>query len=315
MTSPLLLPGLDGRNPLGFLAALGTLALAYRAYPEQTVRLSWCKDSGGWRPQLHFRHRETADGFLDKLSTAQLLSRVSPAFDLGDDLDLPLAQFRQAALVALDGGSAGDRTCLDFFSAFGSEAVEAKSNGKTTGTISDTAFRTMSGAGHQHFLKTTRTLCADTTVEHIKKALFARWTYDDPAKNHTMRWDPADDVRYALRWTNPSDDKDRADRGSVWGANRLAIESLVLFPTVPRGSRLVTTGFTEFPRPDTAFTWPMWAAPVGIDVVRSLLALEELRFRSPNQSVLERRGVVAVFRSTRFTQGKFRNFGVAAAVV
>ncbi|MFN7779681.1 MAG: hypothetical protein ACK5RK_12540 [Betaproteobacteria bacterium] len=315
MTSPLLLPGLDGRNPLGFLAALGTVALASRAYAEQTVRLSWCKDSGGWRPQLHFHHCETADGLLDKLSTAQLLSRVSPAFDLGDDLDLPLALFRQAALAALLGGSAGDRTYLDFLSAFGSEAVEAKSNGKATGTISDTAFRTMSGAGHQHFLKTMRTLCADTTVEHVKNTLFARWTYGDPSKNHTMRWDPADDVRYALRWANPSDDKDRADRGSMWGANHLAVEALVLFPTVPRGSRLATTGIVEAPPTGTTFTWPIWEAPVGIDVVRSLLALDELRSSSPDRTVLERRGVVAVFRSTRFTQGKFRNFGLAAAVV
>ena len=37
----LLLTGLDGANPLAFLAALGTLRGLTLAWPERRVRLSW----------------------------------------------------------------------------------------------------------------------------------------------------------------------------------------------------------------------------------------------------------------------------------
>lgn len=46
-----LLTGLDGANPLGFLAALGTLA-ALRAAGEESARLSWIQRTS-WVPALH----------------------------------------------------------------------------------------------------------------------------------------------------------------------------------------------------------------------------------------------------------------------
>ncbi len=45
----LLLAGLDGRNPLAFLAALGTLRSLTSTWPARQVRMSW-QSLGGWRP-------------------------------------------------------------------------------------------------------------------------------------------------------------------------------------------------------------------------------------------------------------------------
>jgi hypothetical protein len=51
--SGLLLPGLNGANPLGFLAALGTLQILSGADPRRKVALSWREYRLGLRPAVH----------------------------------------------------------------------------------------------------------------------------------------------------------------------------------------------------------------------------------------------------------------------
>jgi len=229
------------------------------------------------------------------------------AFSLADDLTVSCSIYKAAATKAAHADT-GDRRYADFLAAFGSEAVESEANGKKSGEIADTAFRTMSGAGHQHFLGFMRALAADTQVEHLKKALLTPWQYDDPVENHTMRWDPMDDVRYALRWRNPSGDPERKRNGAVWGANRLAIEALPLFPTAPVKGRLETTGFTQRKGYGVAWTWPIWTAPIGMDALLSLMALSELQKDEPDRRALASMGIAEVYRCQRITQGKYRNF-------
>lgn len=194
-------------------------------------------------------------------------------------------------------------TC-DFIAAFGCDALaDAKNRG-----ILDTALRTMSGAGHQHFLGFMRTLMISTSVEHLRSCLFDKWNYNDPGPS--MRWDPMDDRRYALRWKEPSGDPIR----TVRGANCLAIIGLTLLPTQPVGDALETTGFTQIPRKGTFWTWPIWGNPASVDVARSLLALRELQEKTPPRHRLSALGVIEVFRSQRITQGKYRNFTTAVPV-
>jgi hypothetical protein len=174
--------------------------------------------------------------------------------------------------------------------------------------IEDTALRTVSGAGHQHFLGIMRNVIAITTVDHLRRALFAPWDYADPMPNSTLRWDPVDDARHALQWRNPSGDPARKVGGTMLGATRLAIEGLPLFQTMPSGTRLQTTGFTGTGRRNTFFTWPLWEGEIGVDSCRSLLALAALQGEVPDAAMLRKRGVLAVFRSQRITEGKYRNF-------
>jgi len=302
------LDGIDGANPLGFLAAIGTLAALSRAPDGEAPRLAWEARSGAWRPIIHVNDVTERRVVIDRLAKVLTQEERNPAFSIGDDLNLACDSFRAAALEAQTAADPGDRRFADFIAAFASDVIEAVVNGKPNGSIADTAFRTMSGAGHQHFLGAMRTFVRDTTADHLEKALFDQWAYDDPAEKHTMRWDPIDDVRYALRWRNPSGDPERKSGGSVWGANRLAVEALPLFPTAPGQKGLSTTGFTERPRRGTFWTWPIWTALVGIDVVRSLLALKELQDSKPSRDRLIPRSIVEVYRSQRITQGKYRNF-------
>jgi len=305
------LDGIDGGNPLGFLAALGTLATASSCLPGDSPRLTWSSRKGAWRPLLALRTLRTREDLLDALHRDLSAAEDRRAFSIADNLSLACEAFRQNALQARDQADANNRSDADFISAFGSDAVEATSNGKPNGKIADTAFRTMSGAGHQHFLGTMRTLARDTTIAHLAKALFQEWRYDDPLEKHTMRWDPHDDVRRALRWHNPSGDPERRRNGSMWGANRLAIEALTLLPTAPVRDRLRTTGFREIPRQGARWTWPIWTTPLGLDSVRSLLALSELQEEPPDRERLLMRGIAEIYRTRRITQDKYRNLVVA----
>jgi len=205
-----------------------------------------------------------------------------------------------------------DRRWADFAAAFACECTTTRDSKKQQ-IVQDTDLRTMNGAGHQDFLAVARNIVSKTTPNHLGKVLFHQWRCDDPVEKQTMRWDPIDDVRYALRWRDPSGDPARKKQGSMLGANRLAIEGLPLLPTMPVGSMLRTMGFTGQGSRDTFWTWPIWEMLLSLDVVRSLPALHELQLSDPPRHMLKSIGVVEIYRLRRLTIGKFRNFSPAAS--
>jgi hypothetical protein len=228
--------------------------------------------------------------------------------DLGQNTTVPRDVFRRIAALAVAKASYNVRTSTDFYSAFGSDALVSENDGIT---IQDTALRTMAGAGHQHFLETMRNVITACESAHLQKTLFQTWQYDDPTQTLSLRFDPLDDNRYALRWRNPSGDPDRKNNGSMLGANRLAIEAIPFFTTVPGERFLQTVGFIGHRSRDTFFSWPVWTTPIGINAIRSLLSLQEIQVRTEAESLISR-GVPVVFRSQRITVGKVRNFTPAS---
>jgi len=303
-TTALPLLGLDGANPLAFLAALGTLRTATRAFEDYRVTMTWTVQRGAYRPTLQLTPPADQEHFVDRLH--QELRRMSghPAFAFDNDLNVKPEIFaeniHQAVALA---HKAADRDWADFAAAFGCETLKDDS-----GTIQDTALRTMSGAGHQHFLTFVRTLVDQTSTEHIDRALFRLWDYAD--QGPTLRWDPADDRRYAWRWANPSGDPGTTMRA----ANRLAIEALPLLPTMPRANQLETTGFTGTNSRNTYLRWPIWNVNLPPNVFQTLLALPDLHEPALPRDRLQARGIVEVFQSQRITVGNFRNFTPARAM-
>lgn len=305
--------GLDGSNPLAFLAAVGTLRTLTLATNGETVRMRWVIEAGAWRPELRSRRPLTQDYLLDLFEKQLARLKDHPALARWDNLIVPPDEYRTYAIEARQPASADERTWADLAAAFACE-VTTSTDGKKHPVVQDTAFRTMSGAGWQHFLGNMRNIVATTTRAHLAKALFDAWTYEDPLVNSTLRWDPADDIRHALQWRDPSGDPARKTGGTVLGANRLGVEALPLFPSAPVGARLVTTGFTGAGARDTFWSWPIWSGPVTMDVCRTLLALDEIVATVPDARRLRARGIVAVYRSQRITEGKYRNFTPARAV-
>jgi hypothetical protein len=307
-----MLSGLDGSIPLAFLAALGSLRTLSLARPDLEARLGWRVQSGSWCPFLTTAAPLSEDGLVEVLGTELERLGESPALQIGDDLNLTRRDFRRFCERARDSADGRDRSVPDYAAAFGSDGVVEA--GSTEGNIQDTALRTMRGAGHQHFLKFMRGILGAVSPAYLAKTLFSVWQYDDPVENLTLRWDPIDDVRYALRWRNPSGDPARRHRGSMLGANALAIAGLPLLPTAPVGSRLSTTGFRGSGSRNTHWTWPIWEPAIPLDVARSLVALKDLQSESPDRERLGPMGIREVYRSQRLTIGKARNFSPARAV-
>jgi hypothetical protein len=294
----LTLTGLDGANPLGFLATLGAFRVLNEASP---ARMYWRQDGGRWTPVL------STENWPSVLSLARILRRRkdSPPLTMANNPQMPLDKFREAVLAAREQWFTGATQNLELIAALGDSAVPDRYKPTIN---ADTAWRTMSGSGHQHFLKFINEICRITSLRQLQEALFGPWRYADIG--YSMRWDPADDRRYALRWKDPSEDKVT----NVRGANRLTIEALPLFPVMPTARTLETTGFRGSRSTDTFFTWPIWTVPITLDVCRSLLALAELQRDHPDTATLALIGVHAVFRSQRITVGKFRNFTPARQI-
>ncbi len=276
------LTGLDGSNLLAYLAALGTLRVLSSGDAE--ARMEWV-ESATWTPVLWHSAADSSEAVLDLLGPLVCgAETVNPAWKIGDDLNLSCEKFGEELRKA-DGSS------MEFLAAFGSDVYGA---GPKKEVMSDTAFRTMSGAGHQHFLRFMRELATGVDRGHLRRTLFAAWDYADGRPS--LRWDPADYRPHALRAVDPSTDPVRTMRG----ANRLAIEALPLFPCMPVGRRIRTVGFRE-----AEVMWPIWTDRLELGSVASLLASRVEALRP---------GVAQVYRSSRFTEGKYRNFSPSKAM-
>ena len=299
-SNELTLLGLQGSSLLGFLASLGAFRTLTILPEWSDVRMRWVPGGGSYYPVVRLPSPATPEVIVEKLHAALRGLADHYVITVEKDLKIPRCVFRKlAAKAAEDFLTHTDPMAASMVAAFGCDAV-----GNEDGTIEDTSFRTMSGAGHQHFLEFMNVLAKETTAEQLREALFGPWRYRDASP--TMRWDAEDDRRYALRWDEPSKDPVR----TVRGANLLAIAALPLLPVVPISrSTVSTTGFNGRGSRDTFFTWPIWNGWLALDPVRSLLGIKELQVRTQLlTSRLEMYGVIAAYRSQRITLGKYRNF-------
>jgi hypothetical protein len=298
------LRGLEGGNLLGFLAALGVL----RKLAEQTsapeVQLSWVW-SGRWTPVVTNPQIKSGDELVACLTPLVCGdATINPVWTIGDNLTLSLEQFRDHLMIHAVAAGPAARSPADFLAGFGSDAY---GSGPKKEQMTDTEFRTMSGAGHQNFLGFMRELATVTSVDQLRRALLKPWDYADDRPS--LRWDPADYRPHALRADDPSTDPIKTMRG----ANRLAIEAIPFFPTMPEGRRRIATAGFDDRAGVSEITWPVWSDPLGCDSVRSLLCSAELQ--EADRWVMNRRGVLQVFRARRFTEGKYRNFTPARALL
>ena len=180
----------------------------------------------------------------------------------------------------------------------------------------------LSGGGHQHFLERLGRLARQSVptagskaenpgslseTECLAEALFRPWQRRDP-KTSSFRWDPEEDVRYALQAGDPSDDK----TGAQYGANRLAALGLAALTLVPeqQGSRVrprIVGG--SFDSSGFSFSWPIWSHSATLSAIRALLAHPDLR----NPQFLQHLGVCQVMTARRIQVNDLKNFTRAAA--
>jgi hypothetical protein len=311
---PVQLAGLDGRNLLAFLSALGVQVAIERKAPG--VRLSW--DPCTFRPTIFL---PAGDGAIAAQPPQDLENRVVTVLTCAlkelangaerfpwDDIKVGTngsrprsrSEFRERALVPAANAARREparRGWADFAAGLASDGAGSDKE------LEYTALCVITGDSHQHFLGFMRDLRDQITAEHLKSAVFAPWRYRE--KGRSFRWDPTEDRRYALRASDPAKGRDK-EIPAMWGANRLAFEALGCLPCFPRGRRVRTTAFAE----ERVIRWPLWTPRIDLCTVRSLLAHPAVVRR--NGLTLGPMGVFAIASSRRSSVGRKRTFGPAS---
>lgn len=293
------LTGLDGTNPLAFLAALGVLEAAGDG--TSTVRLRW-QYEGSWRPVLASAYTDI-DALIERLDTDRHECMEDPALALEYDgkRDLkPLPDRFRQLLIQLSGDATPlKRRSVDWVSAFATDvAVDNKGNTKPTALHFT--------AGQQQFLQMAAELVKNITKDDFREALCGPWKYERQLP--VMGWDATSSRDYALRATDPSTDKKLGVPGADW----LAIRGLTYLPTVPRGTRVMTAGCIGGWK-DGRLRWPLWTVPLNASVIRSVLC-HNLETMTKHERAARGIGVVLSSGIKRSDQGGYGSFEPATVI-
>jgi len=309
------LDGLEPDNLLAFLALLGLLRALEAADRELYPRAAWDLDAPPLRPRLFLAKAATTDEVAEL--AAKGVEQLAQAHDFGSRKDLNYAREDARKLLTQE-ARASSRDCrerIDLLAALMSDG--AVKNDKVE-PIDPTPLCLMFGQGHQHFLERIAAVprepappprgkgkkaVALSAAQCLAEALFAPWHRQDPTPS--FRWDPAEDVRYALMAGDPTDNAYKG--GTQHGANRLAavgLAALTVVPEVRAGrARPAIIGGTSG-RDGFSFAIPIWRDPATLAAVRALLSHPDLR----EPEGLSHLGVDHVLVAERISVGKFMNF-------
>lgn len=303
--SELLLPGLDGTNPLGFLAALGAFRILSQSRPYGRASMKWTPRGGTWIPCLCDTSLSVAE-FLDVLVTGLHKSiDEHPVRQLEETSEESSDMRRQEILEQIHLCSSNRRCECEWISALSSDIVPP-----------DATNQLQTARRDYHFGNLT-SIIRKTTRDHLTRAVFAPWDYADSLDNQSLHIDPSEDRRHAYQWNKPAGDPNRKKNGGMLGANRLAIEAIPIFTSLPDGKSLRTLGFYGKRRDDTRWTWPIWNVPVRSTELQTILGIAILQDEhiGPRERIeLASRGIVSVFRSHRILVEKTPNFTPAQRI-
>lgn len=310
---------LDGANPLAFLASLGALRVLTRALPQHGFRLSWHQRFGAWRPLLwsamalneSMIASVLGENSLDlsAMFSHELLDASAergPKNKKGepswkDKLLFPIHVFRDFCFAASQSPSA----CAEFAATWAGETFSVGEDDREVARKTRFDFT----AGQQAFISRLRDLKQSCTVTDLQRSLFTGWRYSAAAVS--MRWDTQDEKRqYALQAVDPQNTSTNPPIADP-GANLLAVEALPLFPLVP--DRWASQA--GFDRRGKSWRWPIWTHALGLDVVRSLVAIPFADSEEWSASRRREFGVSALFES-RIVQpsGRYRCFTPARSL-
>ncbi len=305
----LLLPGLDGQNPLGFLAALGLL----RILDAHARRLSAPAPALAFSATPPFAARIAFDASMDQVKKIVLADAAAQAASVA----LRLAYDEQGNLCPPDAphatrdlkpSPAGAQNFLRLAAGAGRREADLAAGllsdvvQDNNGASKPTAFHFT--AGQQSFLEMVEALRSGIGDASLDEALLGPWR--NTSKLPSLSWDATVARLYALRASNPSGEK----RGSVPAANWLAVHALAFFLVMPERSRdrtVLRTTNVWLGWKDVPFTWPLWTEPAEASVLASLLRLDASRLAQRERLAL---GVQTVFRSRilRTDQGGYGSF-------
>jgi hypothetical protein len=291
----LLLSGLKGHHPLGFLAACGLLRCCHQWEDFGSVRLAWGveQSDGQFTAVIHSGTKLNITTFTQMLICRCKQQRQSSALSWSTKID-DREKFRRASLDLLQHSTCRETNdALATFAALASDIVTTD-KGVLRSTLLDLT------SGNQRLLTNFRVLAGEPkqkegkvqpfTEDAVREALLGPWQYRDD--DHSLGWDPQTQRLHALRHKVPEQDKtNRSVRAAVF----LASQALPLFPCFAVGGQIRTTGFHRDDGDDW-FAWPIWRDAISLDTLRSLIA-------HPFDNDLRSRGVEVMYRCCRVKTG------------
>ena len=308
------LDGLEPDNLLAFMALAGLLRTLEESRPDWYVRVHWTVDEPPVRPSL--RVPEGLDQTAIAQAVAEGANLLSRHHDFHGLVDLALSPGDAAGYLRDAAESSGrHRYTADLWAALTSDAATSRDGKKSE----PTPLCLMFGQGHQHFLErlasvpkqktppkrgTGRNKTAVSETDCLLETLFIPW--ERPDATHSFRWDPNEDVRYALRARDPTDS--RTKETTQHGANRLAAIGLSVLTVVPntRYGRVVLTvlGGRRKARGGFAFRWPIWRNPISLAGIRALLSHPGLWSDDPPANL----DIAEIRETRRISSGRYMNF-------
>ena len=297
------LAGIEGTNPLGFLAALGA-QVAFAGEDEQP-RLWWSDDvTPRAVVDVEFTAERIADQALRVVARWEKCAAVNPkrsdgsAMPRGDELKLAASDIRDYLRSSLADQVDHDDTSGRLMSAL---VAEGSLDKQGVAKPSDLYFT----AGQQKFLDTTRRILRGATREDMLNGLVGPWSYESELPS--LGWDIVDDRVYALRANNPSPEKKLTNPGP----EALAVLGLSLHPVFAGRERTLTQGCSGTWKMGH-YSWPLWRRPASLHAVRSLLAHAHDHPTATDRRLWFRAwGIDSILRSPirRSGQGGYGTFG------
>lgn len=315
--------GLEPDNLLSFLSLLGLLRAIEVTGRTETgsdnlfPRLAWDLDKPPIRPVLHLCKPFGKDELTKIIANGLLILAMDHDFQSRKDLNYSRSDARNLQKRSLEIANRSEHGQSDLTAALFTDAA-IKANKKEE-VIDPTPLCLLFGQGHQHFLdrlasipkeeappprgrgKQAKSISAE---ECLSEALFQPWHRKDPT--FSLRWDPEEDVRYALMAGNPTDASYKS--GTQHGANRLAAVGLAALTIAPetRGGQVRPSilGGKFGRRGEFSFAWPVWRDPASLASIRALLGHPKLH----EFNALSHLSVDHVFVARRISVGKFMNF-------
>jgi hypothetical protein len=297
------LAGIDGSNPLGFLASLGLLRIvpgAKLGFADDGSFQAFIDGLDESKTDLGALIAADAEGGADERAPWRLTYTKPATKKQGPlkvaDLKPPPGAFITFLATCIAAWLTGDDEAAAYAAAYATDiAVDGKGNTKPT------AFHFT--AANQTFLGALDGIRASVSTEWVKTSLFDGHG-DRPGSN--LRWDPGAERNWALMANNPEDDGTRVDAPLEW----LAFRGLPLLPSFPRGSSIITTCVAGR-GDDMTFTWPLWSIPASLQTTRSVLQID---WNGSNKARAAR-GVFALCSSAiRRTSQGFGNFGPSSVI-
>lgn len=291
------LSGLEGTNPLGFLAALG-VQTAFAGEEEQPC-LRWSEDV---TPHAVVDHRFSVERIAEQALAVAVRWKGSPALNparpdgtrmpKGDELklspdDITAYLHRRGPIKA--GG--------DLAAAL---LAEDSLDNQGVAKPSDLYFT----AGQMKFLGMARTILSEVGREEIMEGIVGPWNYASHLPS--LGWDVVDDRVYALRANNPAPDKKLTNPG----AETLAILGLSRHPVFAGRERTLTQGCSGTWK-SGYYSWPLWRKAATPSAVKSLLAHACDGALASRHGWYRSWGVFTILRSPirRSSQGGYGTFG------